>query len=705
VAAINSIGEGVRSSTANATPGTVPTAPQGLAANPANAKIRLNWTGPIYNGGCPVTNYTVYRDGIYVTTIGNVTVFTDSGLTNGMVYHYRVSATNLIGEGLQSNDVQSVPRTVPGAPQDLKVTYVKVQATLTWKPPASDGGAPILSYRIYRGTSPGMEYLHVDAFTLGTSWTDKNITIGRSYYYTVSAVNVAGEGLQSNEQMVTPYDVPHAPILISLAGISKISLSWTTPGSNGAMINHYRIFRGTAPGGETKLIDVSSNGTTWVDSNVTVAITYYYTVCAVNIAGEGKRSNEINATPFAVPDAPTLTVTSGIKKVDLSWAEPASNGAPILDYKIYRGISSNTENLIADTYTNGTTWSDGTVTAGTIYFYFVCAFNAAGEGPRSVEQKAIPYSVPDSPTLTATAGVSKVTLTWNTPGSNGAIIEKYMVYRGRSAGGEGLFIKDVKTTTWVDTDVTVATTYFYVVSAVNAAGEGPLSMEQSSIPFNVPGAPGLNITNGVSEVSLTWTIPSANGAPIIKYNIYRGMFLGEEHLYVDGYIGGTSFVNRNIKNDSTYYYRVSAINAAGEGPRSNEQMGGEIPVVPTGLAATPGNGKVALKWSTPSAGGVPTRYNIYRSDSQLGTYVLIASTTTTNYNDLKVNNGHEYWYEINAQNAVSVSGNTTAISTTPNIPQNAWLGGTSFIILILVVIIISSIIAIAIMYIRKKKKT
>ena len=67
------------------------------------------------------------------------------------------------------------------------------------------------------------------------------------------------------------------------------------------------------------------------------------------------------------------------------------------------------------------------------------------------------------------------------------------------------------------------TTYFYVVSAVNAAGEGPRSNELFKRPISAPGAPTLTAaTAGDDSVALAWTAPASDGGdPITSYKVYR----------------------------------------------------------------------------------------------------------------------------------------------------------------------------------------
>ena len=82
-----------------------------------------------------ITAYKVYRGTTsggesLLTTLGNVLTYTNTGLTNGQIYYYKVSAINSIGEGPQSNEARVTPVapvTAPSAPQSLTATTGNAQ--------------------------------------------------------------------------------------------------------------------------------------------------------------------------------------------------------------------------------------------------------------------------------------------------------------------------------------------------------------------------------------------------------------------------------------------------------------------------------------------------------------------------------------------------------------------------------------------------
>ncbi len=110
VSAVNSVGEGSKSSEANATPGGVPGAPTGGNAYSETGHAQIYWTAPS-NNGSPISSFSIYRS----TTSGGETYIgsngvtsyndTSSGVTN--TYYYEVAATNAFGQGPLSAEFSS----------------------------------------------------------------------------------------------------------------------------------------------------------------------------------------------------------------------------------------------------------------------------------------------------------------------------------------------------------------------------------------------------------------------------------------------------------------------------------------------------------------------------------------------------------------------------------------------------------------------
>ena len=121
VAAINSAGTGALSNERSATPRTTPGAPILNTPTAGNGTVGLSWSAPTSNGGATITNYAVYRSTTsgseaFLANTGGALTYSDSGLTNGTTYYYKVAAINSAGTGALSNERSATPSAPPPQP-------------------------------------------------------------------------------------------------------------------------------------------------------------------------------------------------------------------------------------------------------------------------------------------------------------------------------------------------------------------------------------------------------------------------------------------------------------------------------------------------------------------------------------------------------------------------------------------------------------
>src|SRR5262249_36576934 len=111
------VGESSRSAERFATPtasATVPGPPTLNSAAAGTNIVTLGWSAPTNTGGSAITGYRIYRSTAsgaetLLTTLGNVTGYTDSGLANGITYYYQVTALNSVGESSRSAERFATP--------------------------------------------------------------------------------------------------------------------------------------------------------------------------------------------------------------------------------------------------------------------------------------------------------------------------------------------------------------------------------------------------------------------------------------------------------------------------------------------------------------------------------------------------------------------------------------------------------------------
>jgi N-acetylneuraminic acid mutarotase len=109
--------------------------------------------------------------------------------------------------GLASAELYT-PSTVPGAPQAVSAVPGNAQATISWAPPASDGGSAIQHYTVKAST--GQTVSTPDGRTTATV---AGLTNGRAVTFTVTATTAVGTGVASAaSNSVTPAGSPHVAI-------------------------------------------------------------------------------------------------------------------------------------------------------------------------------------------------------------------------------------------------------------------------------------------------------------------------------------------------------------------------------------------------------------------------------------------------------------------------------------------------------------
>lgn len=536
---------------------------------------------------------------------------------------------------------------VPAAPNNLRATGGILLANLSWS--ASTGAT---SYTVKRSTTSGSGYVTVADRLTGTSFTDVSLQAGTTYYYVVSATNGSGTSANSTPVAVTPL-ASTLPTLVAPTNLRVTVnstynyLTWT--GSSGATT--YSVKRSTTSGSGYVTIGSGITGTNHFDFAVTKGTTYYYVVTAVNAAGESPNSAQVTATstsPVVTPPAApaNLQATAGNTQVGLSWS--ASSGAT--SYTVKRSTSSGTGYTAVASGLTGTSYTDTGLTNGATYYYVVTATNSGGTSGNSAQVAATP-TAPTGSTLAAPTNLkatvtSYVYLTWNAvPGAT-----TYTVKRSTTSGGGYTVIgKGLTGPNHFDFAVTKGTTYYYVVTAVNATGESAPSAEvstgQSMTTYSLPAAPAnLQATAGNAQVTLTWS--GSTGAT--SYTVKRSTTSGSGYTAVASGRTGTSYTDTGLTNGTTYYYVVTASNTTGESAGSTQ-------VAATPAAPSSGAGTTTLRincgGSTYFSGGLTWSAEQYASGGAVYTYPgrdIRGTTEDSRYLNVRYSEGSNFTYTLPA---------------------------------------------------------
>jgi len=231
---------------------------------------------------------------------------------------------------------------------------------------------------------------------------------------------------------------------------------------------------------------------------------------------------------------------------------------------------------------------------------------------------------------------------------------------------------------FTQSDLFDGTTYYFVVTAVNAAGEGPESTEVSATPMStaLPLAPtGLRATAADGQVTLEWN--SVAGAS--SYFVYRATVSGINRNNWNTIVGGnrsqvsggaTVYIANGLTNGTTYFFVVTAQNSLGQSDESAEVSATPfaaetVPVQPTNLTASAADSEILLNWN--AAAGAQF-YNVYWSTttgvaSDNGT--KISNLSGTSYTHTGLTNNVPYYYILTAENAHGESLPSEEASATP----------------------------------------
>ena len=181
----------------------------------------------------------------------------------------------------------------------------------------------------------------------------------------------------------------------------EVVLTWDDPGD--ASITGYVILRRVRvnnTGGDFSVLvaDTGTAALTYTDNTVAAGLTYTYRIKAINAHGLSERSRWFHVDTPAAPEPEEeqaaepparprgLTAEATHEQVTLSWDDPGDD--TITGYVILRRIpgvdpQGHFNELVPDTGTAATTYTDDTVSAETRYTYRIKAINGAGVSERS----------------------------------------------------------------------------------------------------------------------------------------------------------------------------------------------------------------------------------------------------------------------------------------------------------------------------------
>ena len=431
-----------------ATAGSAPGVPAGLTATATGTTIAISWTA-----GTDATGYVVSRAsaaaGPYTplaTPTG--TTLTDSGLSAGTTYYYKVHATNAAGASADSPEAHATTAVAAPAAPVVAAAGGSQQITLSWTAVAG------VTYAVGRAGAAGGPYTQLAAAT--SPFVDGSLQAGATWYYVVTATNASGTATSAEVVGVTLSGAPTG--LAAQPGNNAAQLGWlATPGAAS-----YDVLIGAAAAGPFTTLATSVTALVYSATGLTNGTQSCFQIQSVNAAGHGGISVVACTVPDGRPNPVILSGTAGNATTALTWS--ASTAAT--SYQLYRAARPGT-NFVKIADQTGTTFND-TATNDVTYDYFVIAHNAVGDSLGSNTVTLLPHGPLAAPVVTALGLNGKIKLSWGAVTRAGS----YDVFRATTKGGPyTTSIATVTATTFVDTvpnytDVPLNhTVYYYAVLA------------------------------------------------------------------------------------------------------------------------------------------------------------------------------------------------------------------------------------------------
>jgi len=359
-----------------------------------------------------------------------------------------------------------------------------------------------------------------------------------------------------------------APSLTGVGGDKQVTLSWSPVKDDNR--KGYNLDYSVDGQTFSKAISLAANAGSAVVTGLTNGVSTIFRLTPTGEAGSGVAAI-VSVTPGVVAQAPTgLTAASGDSQVSLSWNAPTDTGGlPINNYVIEQSTDGTTWSLASSTPGNTTQVNLQGLKNFTNYTFRVSAITNFGKG-LSATLSANASALPSAPlSLHIVSSASKtVTVGWELPaGAPAGSITGFQVEQ--SLDGSNWTTAETASGTSLSSTIgnlTNGSTYEIRVTPISGAGLGA-----SSVILASPGAApdpvtGLTAVAGDKKITLNFKTPLNNGGYSVDYYTVQIANSANGPWTVAIPNTGSSLTTVNVpslKNGTTYFFKVNAINQIG----------------------------------------------------------------------------------------------------------------------------------------------
>ncbi|XP_059156398.1 twitchin-like isoform X4 [Physella acuta] len=577
------------------------------------------------------------------------------------------------------------PPARPGGPLEVK-EVTKDSATLTWKPPADDGGSDIKGYRVEKFDLEKGKWEKV-ATVQGNKCVVPKLQEGHDYKFRVIAEGPNGDSepleLENPITAKNPFEKPEPPGKPEVVDRDRtfIEMKWEPPRNDGgAPITGYEVERKEPKTNRwVKLTKAPITKPQFKDEKVQEGKEYEYRVSAVNEAGLSEPSSA-SAPVLAKPakEAPKINLDNlfGAKEIRVRAGEPINLdlgicGAPepTVEWQKNGKPLGNRAELTNDE--KEAKLHIPKSERGDTGKYTVKVANKHGEDTAEVSVIVLDKpGEPEGPLEIKDITAENCTLSWKPPKDNGgAEITGYVVEKCEE--GSTFWEKVpglVKDESIVAKGLKDGKNYKFRVKAENVYGVGePLESQKITAknPFDPPEAPrDLEISKyDRFSVSLSWKEPVSDGGNPIKGYLIEKKEKGKDWTKACVFpIPETSFSVLKLNEGSEYEFRVTAVNDGGPGKPSKATPKHVVrdPIFPAGAPSMPNVDKitkdsVTLSWTKPASDGGSKLTGYVLEKKKKGEDWMECATVPASQLTAtipKLSEGEEYQFRVRADNVV-----------------------------------------------------
>ncbi len=493
-----------------------------------------------------------------------IRIFTDSNLTEGTLYRYKLKAFHEDNESDFSNITTAT--TLPAAPSDLVVNRIsETELRLIWIENSSNED----NFEIQRREDSTEEFTTLVTLSENlTEYNDIDLNPNTTFHYRVRALQGETSSVWSNVATgFTKTDTPIRPqeLRAELRSGNNVDLQWRD-----ASDNEIGFVAEMSPSDLQSWIIVDSVGIDVEEmqvDNLGSSMEYNFRINSYNSFGNSDYSDVATVTTDPGPPLPPSNFNVEIPEFShtkLTWVDESNDesGFKIEKKESHEGIEAWTE--LASVEDNISEYKDYNLSSGASYDYRIASFNDIGNSIWiTIIGVQISDGPPDAPDELSAQGISssEIQLSWtdNSFNEDGFIVELRQRNVGEWTHSDSIGVNSLALI--IDL-LQPDTEYSFRVFAFNSDGNSEFSNEAfgSTLP-SPPSAPSGLTTRvvGFVNVELNWV---DNSDDETEFLIERSREEENEFIVISSTNPNVNaYLDENLAEETIYQYRVKALNS------------------------------------------------------------------------------------------------------------------------------------------------